>query len=306
MERIVQVRRAFTLIELLVVIAIIAILAAIMFPVFIKAKAAVFKLKGANQVKQMGMMSSLYSADYDEVLFPYRVTGRYGPDCIGDACINPDYQRDYKTHGTAAQAWYGGHARNAMFFHQFIAPYGEYDKLFRSPGQPRTWVGADKENVSSDVPEYRSYGGQNSYAVNWYLFTSPIATTYSGGGIPTAAIADPSDTFLYMDASYYNVLPRDPRPLAGNYYETWYVCTGNYPEYWKNIGNSSLFRPSGVKPTDEEAILNGRKRYDGQIVISRVDLSVKSFEYMSVLTSLRDKGAESQWDPYKQGTLDCP
>lgn len=306
MKRRVQGRSGFTLIELLVVIAIIAILAAIMFPVFIKAKAAVFKMKGASQIKQIGMMTSMYAGDYDEILFPYRVTGWYGPTCIGDSCINPDYLRDYQASGPVAQSWYGGQARNAMFFHQFVAPYGEYDKLFRSPGQPKSWVGADKGNVSADVPEYRSYGGQNSYGVNWYLFTAPISTTYSGGGIPTSAIQDPSSTILYMDASYYNVLPRDPKPLAGNYVETWYVCTGNYPEYWKNIGNSALFRPGGTKPTDAEAELNGRKRYDGQIVVGRVDLSVKTYEYGMLLTNLRDKGAESYWDPYRQGTVDCP
>ncbi len=296
----------FTLVELLVVIAIIAILAAIMFPVFIKAKAAVLKMKGASQVKQIGMMTSLYAGDYDERLFPYRVTGWYGPTCIEESCINPDYLHDYKIHGSIAHTWYGGHARNAMFFHQFVAPYGEYDKIFRSPGQPRAWVGADKENISADVPDYRSYGGQNSYGVNWYLFTAPVATTYSGGGISTGQIADPSDTILFMDASYYNVLPRDPLPLAGNYTETWFVCTGNYPEYWKNIGNSSLFRPGGTKPTDAEAINNGKHRFDGQIVGVRVDLSVKSFEYTSLLSNLKDKGQESVWDPYRLGTYECP
>lgn len=59
-------RRAFTLIELLVVIAIIAILAAILFPVFAQAKAAAKKISCLSNVKQMATATQLYIADYDD------------------------------------------------------------------------------------------------------------------------------------------------------------------------------------------------------------------------------------------------
>jgi prepilin-type N-terminal cleavage/methylation domain-containing protein/prepilin-type processing-associated H-X9-DG protein len=59
-------RKAFTLIELLVVIAIIAILAAILFPVFAQAKAAAKKTTALNQVKQLGMGWQIYAADFDD------------------------------------------------------------------------------------------------------------------------------------------------------------------------------------------------------------------------------------------------
>lgn len=61
-------RRAFTLIELLVVIAIIAILAAILFPVFAQAKAAAKKTQALSNAKQMGTALVLYSADYEDYL----------------------------------------------------------------------------------------------------------------------------------------------------------------------------------------------------------------------------------------------
>lgn len=61
-------RRGFTLIELLVVIAIIAILAAILFPVFARARESARKTSCASNLRQLGLASHMYSSDYDELL----------------------------------------------------------------------------------------------------------------------------------------------------------------------------------------------------------------------------------------------
>ena len=60
-------RRAFTLIELLVVIAIIAILAAILFPVFAQAKAAAKKTVSLSNTKQLALAHIMYGGDDDDV-----------------------------------------------------------------------------------------------------------------------------------------------------------------------------------------------------------------------------------------------
>jgi prepilin-type N-terminal cleavage/methylation domain-containing protein len=59
-------RRGFTLIELLVVIAIIAILAAILFPVFAQAKLAAKKTASLSQTKQMASATHIYLSDHDD------------------------------------------------------------------------------------------------------------------------------------------------------------------------------------------------------------------------------------------------
>jgi prepilin-type N-terminal cleavage/methylation domain-containing protein/prepilin-type processing-associated H-X9-DG protein len=71
-------KHAFTLIELLVVIAIIAILAAILFPVFAQAKLAAKKAVDLSNLKQLGLGTLMYSNDYDD-FFPrndYLIPGR--------------------------------------------------------------------------------------------------------------------------------------------------------------------------------------------------------------------------------------
>ena len=75
-------KKAFTLIELLVVIAIIAILAAILFPVFAQAKAAAKKTQCLSNMKQIGTALTLYVSDAD---------GGYPTwnDCVADLYGSP-------------------------------------------------------------------------------------------------------------------------------------------------------------------------------------------------------------------------
>ena len=75
MSRTKPIRSGFTLIELLVVIAIIAILAAILFPVFAKAREKARQISCLSNEKQLGLGFLQYAQDNDELLPSYQGNG---------------------------------------------------------------------------------------------------------------------------------------------------------------------------------------------------------------------------------------
>ncbi|MDD3926566.1 MAG: DUF1559 domain-containing protein [bacterium] len=72
-------KKGFTLIELLVVIAIIAILAAILFPVFEKAREKGRQASCTSNLKQLGLAFQMYLQDWDEVFIPVEFSYYGGP-----------------------------------------------------------------------------------------------------------------------------------------------------------------------------------------------------------------------------------
>jgi prepilin-type N-terminal cleavage/methylation domain-containing protein len=78
--------RAFTLIELLVVIAIIAILAAILFPVFAQAKAAAKNTTTVSNLEQQNLAIPMYAGDYDDT-FPFAGTMNGNGALLGDGRV---------------------------------------------------------------------------------------------------------------------------------------------------------------------------------------------------------------------------
>jgi prepilin-type N-terminal cleavage/methylation domain-containing protein len=85
-------RSGFTLIELLVVIAIIAILAAILFPVFAQAREKARAISCVSNLKQLGLAYRMYMEDYDEMVVPdYEYVG----GCCSNLLWYPDIMYPY-------------------------------------------------------------------------------------------------------------------------------------------------------------------------------------------------------------------
>jgi prepilin-type N-terminal cleavage/methylation domain-containing protein len=128
--------KAFTLIELLVVIAIIAILAAILFPVFAQAKFAAKKTSSLSGLKQVALGLQMYSNDYDDMAVPY-----YG---YADKSGSTYYKTPWDSSDTDlyhyATAWPGRiypYVKNqSIFFDKTISEYNQFNSLVQDPVFP--------------------------------------------------------------------------------------------------------------------------------------------------------------------------
>ncbi len=128
-------KRAFTLIELLVVIAIIAILAAILFPVFAQAKAAAKKTSDLSRVKQLGTGFAVYTADSDDV-FPLA----YGYTANGLAYTTYLIETPADWPVGLGEAYY---SENRVHWANSTQPYIKNNELYSSTvGQIRSVAGA--------------------------------------------------------------------------------------------------------------------------------------------------------------------
>jgi prepilin-type N-terminal cleavage/methylation domain-containing protein/prepilin-type processing-associated H-X9-DG protein len=167
--------KAFTLIELLVVIAIIAILAAILFPVFAQAKDAAKKSAGLSGVKQIDLGYLLYTSDVDDT-YPFSVTERYAP-----------------TYGTANDT-----AANAAVYsaRELLAPYIKSDQLWKNPSSPAWPTPGPKEWWTVDYGTNFNEGHLQALEGSLYVpKNAPFAAAYqlssTSGGVnpPTVSIS---------------------------------------------------------------------------------------------------------------------
>jgi prepilin-type N-terminal cleavage/methylation domain-containing protein/prepilin-type processing-associated H-X9-DG protein len=164
--------RGFTLIELLVVIAIIAILAAILFPVFAQAREKARQATCLSNCKQIGLASNMYVQDYDET-FPAHNWPAAG---AGGVHKLPDGRT------------FVGHVGWPLLFHPYIKNLGVF--ICPSDENPRrNYADNGTANPHTNTwgkPIPMSYG-ENA---DIYLRTAPLSL---------AAINFPADTYWIAD-----------------------------------------------------------------------------------------------------------
>lgn len=166
-----DIRQGFTLIELLVVIAIIAILAAILFPVFARARENARRASCQSNLKQIGLGLIQYAQDYDE-----------GTPIISDTGPNPRYGR------YAGTTWLDQ-----------IYPYVKSYQIYVCPSATRA------EDKKFDPTDPTTFAG--SYKINWGCencsFSRPPVTDLvgptNGTVIKLPAIEDASGTLWVAD-----------------------------------------------------------------------------------------------------------
>lgn len=129
-------RRAFTLIELLVVIAIIAILAAILFPVFAQAKEAAKKTAYISNMKQTGTSAQLYIADTDDT-YPQGFVARGETGLWAYGVVHPVPANTIVSPPWDTQVRID---MSSCFFANSMQPYMKNYDLFNEPNAPQVTV----------------------------------------------------------------------------------------------------------------------------------------------------------------------
>ena len=262
-----QKRPAFTLIELLVVIAIIAILAAILFPVFAQAREKARQASCASNLKQIDTGFLMYIQDYDENYPPW----------TANAC------------GT-----YPGGAFDIHYtYNNLVAPYIKNGVDVNTGNLGQVWA------CPSTKAQFASYS--NTYAYNYYglggIANCSGNNTLSAAYAPFNAqeyahaavlsqLGKPAETFVIMDGAQ---LCRPPGSFVAN------GSSANNIAVWgaHQIGTGAVAPSVGSTNTTINGMLTGR-----QTNVAFADGHVKSLPTMN-LCSQKEIMENGAW----RGTL---
>lgn len=172
--------RGFTLIELLVVIAIIAILAAILFPVFARAREAARATQCKSNLKQIGTAFAMYRQDFDETMPNNNFSTNADTSCLAET----------------TRTGYRGTISNS------VQPYIKNSGVFQCPSDSQKASNlADGFGVcGTPIPTDRVY--ILSYCYNYMgVGNSATSTTHTGAANSDSAVLTPADMIVMWDSN---------------------------------------------------------------------------------------------------------
>ncbi len=187
------ISQGFTLIELLVVIAIIAILAAILFPVFGRARENARRTSCLSNLKQIGLGIAQYTQDYDER--------------APNVWFSPTSNVNISNLGAGHYKW-----MDAIF------PYIKSEQVFNCPSDQFTTetsppTGEDRDlnrqyrRLNVNNRQYGSYSMNSAYFSNTIADTNPPTTTGSIRSEAPATTLHIADTLMKQASTLQNIYP---------------------------------------------------------------------------------------------------
>lgn len=198
-------RKGFTLIELLVVIAIIAILAAILFPVFAQAKLAAKGASCVSNMKQIALGAQMYAADTDDVM-------------------------------VLSQSWYAENRINGLQFTKggvnfnswrtLVYPYTKNVTIYTDPTAPSIFVSAAFANNKDLAATIYGNIGINHMAMAPMYWDG---TNQAPHGVSATSIAKPAET-VYFTEIFNNGIDNPTN-------DGW-LWTGNY--WWNGLVDAPM------------------------------------------------------------------
>jgi prepilin-type processing-associated H-X9-DG protein len=227
---------------------------------------------------------------------------------------------------------------------QLLFPYEKSYQIWMSPLNSAAWVNANTscnpavgDDDNQNAGDGCSYGAENSYGVNNYLFTagSSKGVGFAPNPLVTTTVAAPAATLLICNSRYYDVLPRFTDPVTGKHvidgvlngapgfdpYTITSTPNNIYYHYWKYIdygvgysnadttdvnfdGGPANYTDDSLPAGEITNIVNHANNVmNGRININFLDGHAKSQSYIQTIDDLRNNPNNSIWDPYKSGVL---
>jgi len=241
-------RKAFTLIELLVVIAIIAILAAILFPVFAQAKLAAKKTNDLSQNKQNALASLMYSNDTDDVAMAFPYAGTWSTSCPGCG------SNTVFTHGEMG-LWWSDRLMPYVKNRGIFANPSNTDTLYVDKGYWKPGATSATDTVTTDFyrvtytyNQFVSHGDDNPLTPGTASFTS---------------IPQPADTVLLGPSdNWFSRSSCQPNSSGTSVDFDWDVSTGGFGyELWGADADGSNMQNGGFNGGANFAFVDGHAKF---------------------------------------------